>query len=374
MHLVVSLPYDGDGERGAILTNVRRGLGSAGRDCNLLEMPPLSIDTIDNLFDAEEKIKTCEPLVQDTIKKFIEEHERIAGQPIGERTVLGKTFDHYIKAFSWDPVAYNTKRKVVDIARLIEDEINITLGYYTEKIKSFGEAKKKKEEIERKKDGTIYEVDINRLVHNTQHEEIKTALVEKYYLVVPGGVTREIAEKLMGTSGLFIEARSVVYKSPEGEIVEVVGKRGIGPGLEAELSAEGIKLKSPLETREEYLASLEQDKVALAKYEDLKLAMLSFIGMQLTALFKTLMHVKILSLFVESILRFGLPATFFFFVSNVEADLGKALSHWKKVSKRWEYSARIMRVSKIFRDSTEMLPLHDFVYTAIRDFRMDPPE
>lgn len=374
MHAIVSLPYDGGDGKDAVLGNVRKGLGQMGKECDMIDLPALSVDTIDNLFEAEEKIKGVEPLVQDTIRRFIEEYRRIEAKEMSERAVLGKMFDHYIKTFKWDGVTYNRKGKISEIIQMMEEEVSLIQNYYAEKIKTYNEQKKQKDAVDKKVHGSVYDLDISRLVYagHEGEEPVKTTLVKRYYIVVPGELGGAMLEKLSEVPGLFIEARTPIYRSGEGEIFEVVGKAGLEEELANQLGQEGIRLRTPCSTAEEYKASLEADKKVLDRYEDLRHSMVSFISMHLTVLFKILLHAKVLSLYIESILRFGLPASFCFFVSRIDRDRAKVFSHWSRVSKHWKYSARVVRVNKMVNEDTEFLPLYDFVYCLIRNFSMEP--
>lgn len=55
----------------------------------MIEPPLLPAHTIDNVFAAEEMIKACEPLVQNTFRNLNKEYRRIQGEAIEERAVLG---------------------------------------------------------------------------------------------------------------------------------------------------------------------------------------------------------------------------------------------------------------------------------------------
>jgi V-type H+-transporting ATPase subunit C len=378
MHIIVSLPLDKEERKDVVLGNVRKGLGSVGRDCDLLDIPSLETDTIDNLFEAEEKTKLVGPLAQETIRKFLEEAKAIGGIELEERAVLGRTFDHYIKTFQWDNITYSRKEKIGEMIKMMEEEIKIIASYYDEKIKTYAEQKRRRGLVEKKTSGNIYEIDINGLVHSgpagEEEGQATTTLLRRYYIVVPEAMRAPILQKLSEVDGLFMEARHAVYKTEDGEIIEMLGKSSLGDSLEEALAKEGIKMRVPFSSPEEYRQALEADKKVVEKYEDLKLSMLSFIKMHLSILFKILLHVQVLSLYIESILRFGLPASFCFFVTRLDRDKERVLSNWKRVVRHWDYSERVIKVSKMFREDSGETPLQDFVYSFVKNFTMDPIE
>lgn len=375
MHLIVSLPLDKPERKDIILCNVRQGLGSLGKSCDMLVVPALENGTIDSLFEAEESAKRVDALVQDTIKKFMAEAKAIEGRALEEREIFGKAFDHYVKTFQWDNVSYNQRDRIGEIIQAMEEEVKGVLAYYAEKIKTYGEQKKASSHIERKKHGSIYEVDINGIVYahsgGAQDDPMQTKLIKKYYLVVPEGTKAAVEDKLSETDGLFMETRHSLYASSDGEIIGVLGKAALAEDLDAHFAREGIVAKMPLGTREEHEELEEKDRKVLEKYEDCRLSILSFIKMHLPLMFKALLHIKILSLHIESILRFGPPSTFCFFVTTICKEREKALQRWKRIAKHWRYSGRVVNVGKVFRSEGENQDMHDFVYSFVPGFAMD---
>ncbi|OAG31734.1 V-type H+-transporting ATPase subunit C [Nematocida displodere] len=371
MHILVSLPLDEPVEEDILLSNVRRGLGSSGKDCDSLALPGIESESIDCLFDAEERVSALETLAQDTIRKYLAAYNAISEAPVSDTQILGKTFDHFLKTFAWNSTKYPQSTKITDLLSSMEQELATAIEAYSEKNRMYLNEKKKKEALSRRRSGSIYDLDINTIAYK-EGELTANSFFRKYYLGIREKLREKDVEKLESIEGLFVESRNCVFKGTDGEVYEILGRSGAKEEVLKDLEKQGYYVKEQAETYAEYLKLCEQDEEALVQFEQVRNAVFLLVSANLQKLYGLLVHTKHLGVYIESILRFGLPSTFCFFILEFK-NQGKVLSKWKKLAKTWKYSKRVTTVDKKISSSSAE-SVYDFVYKIVAGFEMSPSE
>ncbi|OAG30610.1 V-type H+-transporting ATPase subunit C [Nematocida sp. ERTm5] len=368
MHIFVSFPVDEEVSDELILSNVRKGLGSLGKDCDLLSFPKIESDSIDCLFDSEERILTIENLLEDIIRKYNTTYHALTQKVLVDTDVLGRGFDHFLKSFSWDSIKYPLTLKMPELLSIIENEIMEAIEALKEKEKTYTDEKKHRAET-----ASIvcrmYDADIDEIEHMTVDDEACGPFFKRYYIGVYDKLRDKDIETLSSINGLFIESGKMVKKCDDGEIYQSLGRNDCEEDIIKSLEEHGFIAAQPKYTKEEYLRQKEEEKESAAHLMETECEYERLILGRLPSLYTLLLHVKHLGLYIESVLRYGLPATFCFF--TLESKHGNKVIHkWKKLAASWKYSNRIAAVEKT-TISEDNAALHDFVYKMIGDFNLE---
>ncbi|KAI5185279.1 V-type H+-transporting ATPase subunit C [Nematocida homosporus] len=370
MHILVSLPLDTPVEADILLANVRQGLGSVGKNCELLPLFTIEGESIDCLFECEERVSLLEELIQDCIKRYLVTGASLSKEPVSGLSLLGKTFDHFLKSFQWDRTAYPLSLKMSDLLLLLEQEAKTAVDLFREKDKQYTEQKKKMAAVNRVSI-SIYDVDINKVAYDQEKEEqASSSFFDKYYVCVRDKFREKDAVALEKVEGLFIESRQLVAKCTDGEVYEVLGQHTAPEQVYKAIETAGYYTKRPSLTREEYLAQVAQEKDVEADFLRVEDSVRAMVRGKTPRLFLLLVHVKVLALYIESLLRFGFPGTFGFFIVEAPA-VQKVLSKWKRVGKAWKYSKRVQSAESAHLVG-ESEPIYDFVYRVVDISDKDP--
>ncbi|KAI5180902.1 V-type H+-transporting ATPase subunit C [Nematocida sp. AWRm80] len=368
MHILVAFPLDDATEQDILLANVRKGLGSSGKDCDLLPSPALESEPIDCLFDAEERLCSLESIVQDTIKKYRTSYRLMHQTDLVDTHILGKTFDHFIKSFQWDSSKYPLGTRMNNLLSQMEEEVKDAIEAHKSKDNSYSEEKRKKEALQRKNTGLISDLDINHYLYKHKPEDVSNTFFKKYYVGVRDRLKEKDISALSQINKLFIESRTLLEKCKDGELYEILGSIEDEEEITKEIEFLGYLVKRQTIPVEEYSKQEEEEEQSLLRISEIEEIFTRMILARLQQLYSLLIHVKQLGLNIEAILRFGLPSTFCVFVVEYRS-LSKILEKWKKISKSWKHSNRLTQVSKeILTEENE--PVFDFIYKTIDDFRM----
>lgn len=367
MHIFVSLPVDESVGEDILLSNVRKGLGSLGKDCDLVSLPKIENESIDCLFDSEERVLAIEHLLEDVIRKYSTSYASLSLAQLTDSVVLGKSFDHFLKSFKWDNLKYPLSAKMSDLLQSMENEIMDAMETLKEKESTYNEEKRRSNMSSLGEQNGIYETDIDELVHGDK-EEMCAPFLKKYYIGVHEKLREKDIETLSSIDGLFIESGKLVKSCPDGEIYESLGRSDIEEEITKEIEKNGYIVRKPRFTEEEYLQQKREEGEVVEHLKETESEFERLILGRLPRLYTLLLHVKHISLYIESVLRYGLPSTFCFFIVE-NKNTAKVIQKWKKLSASWKYSKRLSAVEKT-SISEDNASLHDFVYKMIGDFNL----
>ncbi|KAH9385464.1 V-type H+-transporting ATPase subunit C [Nematocida major] len=369
MHIFVSLPVDEPVSEDVLLFNVRKGLGSLGKDCDLLSLPKIESESIDCLFEAEERTITIERLLEDVIRKYHASYFALAGAALTDSVVLGKSFDHFLKSFTWDDAKYPLCCRMSELLGKMESEVSDSIDALKKKEKTYLDEKKRSAsvahpEVERK----MHDVDLDEIVH-TDNEVLCAPFLKKYYIGVYGKLRDRDVDALSKIDGLFIESGKLVEKCADGEIYVSLGRNDIEEEITQQVEKSGYIVRTPRLTKEQYLLKKEEQGEIAQQLKETECTYERLILGRLPRLYILLLHVKHIGLYIESVLRYGLPSSFCFFILENKST-AKVIQKWKKLAASWKYSDRLSAVEKtaISKDNES---LHDFVYKLIGCFNLD---
>jgi len=367
MHILVALPLDTLVDKELVLSCVRKELGSCGHACTMFMLPEIQSGSIDSLFDAEERIRDLERLTQDAIKKHLSTYSELSSSRVTDHLVLNRSFDYFVKSFAWNEAKYPLTANITSLISSMEQEMGSLTEAYAKRHKQYAEELAAKETVEKKASGSMYDVDVNAAAYREEEEAISN-FFKRYYIGVREKLKEKDVEALKHIDGLFIESRALVFRCIDGEIYEVLGRKDISDQITREIEGEGYCVKRYFRTREEYMGQHCEEEKCVCRFEEVKESMYKIVSSNAPKLYQILMHVNYLGLYIESILRFGTPATFGCFTVDFKYR-AKILGKWKRVSKGWKYSRRVGAVEKELQYGENEV-VYDFVYRIVEDFEV----
>lgn len=342
MHVFVSLPLDARVEEDVLLANIRKGLGPSGKNCDTFFLPPIEPGSIDSLFDAEEKATCLEALLGGICRSYFSVHAEISSTPLSSTGVLGKSFDHFVKSFKWQTDMYPPSASMLQVLGSIKEEADMLLEQFKEKSKQHAEDKKRAS-FYFTDNASIYTADISAVAYSG--EPSNTPFLSKYYIGIRDSLKEKDIKQLDQAEGIFVESLKPVIECQDGAIYEVLGKSKSPEKVHKQIEALGYCVRVPMESLKAYQQHLAYGNKArrdLARTEEKFLLMISG---RLQRLIILMLHTNYLSLYIESILRFGLPASFVFCVMET-SSADKALPKWRRLVQSWKYSKRVSRPNK----------------------------
>uniref|UniRef100_A0A7S2RRU2 V-type proton ATPase subunit C n=1 Tax=Mucochytrium quahogii TaxID=96639 RepID=A0A7S2RRU2_9STRA len=301
-----------------------------------LEMPELRVGTLEKLMSSGDLLVKVDMNVESVIRKIERQFEELnVNNEV--LSVNGMPTLQYLENFRWNAAKYPTQRAVDELIKNIvqnstktETELKESSAFCTEK-------KQKVQALERQKDGNLMVADLNdiltplvkpNMIHDSEY--LKTVVVivpkalEKDFLSGYEAIGNELVEygpeerKIPG-SPVVPRSAQLVTEDKDGYaayLVTILKKFADPFKVAAQSSRFLVRDYDYKEAYQELLRMKEEgdgvDQLTLVKreYNDASLQLLHWCKTHYGDAFMAWIHIKAIRLFVESVLRYGLPVNY----------------------------------------------------------------
>ncbi|MCO5584353.1 hypothetical protein L7F22_038279 [Adiantum nelumboides] len=303
-YYLVSLPVPDS--VGAAWTALQQSLSKSAFDTPAykLHVPELRVGTLDSLLALSDDLVKANSIVEGVthkIRRQVEDLERVSGSEAGSLSVAGVPVDSYVTRFVWDEAKYplvNPLRETVDIilgnVTKLEDDLKVRVAEYNN-------VKGQLSAINRKQSGSMAVRDLSSLVKtedivSSEHLTTVFVIVSKY--------SQKEWLSSYETLSTFVVPRSSkkIHEDNDYALFTVILFRKVSDTFKTAARERGFQAGQ----EQSYSHPVEIDSPSLQ-------------------VFSAWMHLCAIRLFVESILRYGLPPSF------LAAVLAPPLKSEKKV-------------------------------------------
>ncbi|ETI22112.1 hypothetical protein G647_06184 [Cladophialophora carrionii CBS 160.54] len=317
-YLFVSVPSSitPSGHKDDALAALQKAANPSNGSVLPLAVPEFKIGTLDALLQQSDELAKlgglCASVVSkvgDTLKNVLDgDEEKIAMH----KTVNDKPLEQYLRSFSWNKVKYRADRPLAELIDLLQKEANSIDNDVRSKYNQYNSLRTQLQTLTRRQQGNLSTksllsvVQPSILVQNQQSEHLETHLV-----AVPNGNVKEfmrsyetLAPMVVPRSAQFVAQDDeyslyavTTFKKHSAEFLHKVRERKWVP--RDYKSKEGGKEE---EERELKKTEAEEKRVW---GEALRLGRTGW-----SEAVMCLVHVVVLRVFVETVLRYGLPLDF----------------------------------------------------------------
>mmetsp|Transcript_17350 Transcript_17350/g.37463 ORF Transcript_17350/g.37463 Transcript_17350/m.37463 type:complete len:424 (-) Transcript_17350:240-1511(-) len=334
-----------------------------------LEVPSLMVGTLDSLMNLSDDLGKTDSLIESIVRKVEKSSIELAGKKATELTVGGVPSTRYIQQFAWDYAKFPNRRPLKELVSLISGGVAAIDEELKQLSNSYGEKQVALQDARRKKGGNLMSVDLNHVLDEKTVRGLKIHDTEylKTVFVAVGKGSSENFEKEVYNMG----AELVGYGGPDwsgnpsglgqsqnfGSQVDRHGKKGspVVPGSLEKVMEDSDSilytitvLRSMYEagyyegkefvpgTKHDLLASFakvlrdkrymvrenftydpsSQGKAAMAleqlqvEVDNMRSGLTRWCKTHYGEAFVAWMHIKVIRVFTESVLRYGLPVDF----------------------------------------------------------------
>ncbi|KAL9188915.1 hypothetical protein ACHAXT_011405 [Thalassiosira profunda] len=334
-----------------------------------LEVPSLMVGTLDSLMNLSDDLGKTDQLIESIVRKVEKSSHDLAGKKGSELTVGGVPSTRYIQQFAWDYAKFPNRRPLKELVSLISGGVAAIDEELKQLSNSYGEKQVALQDAKRKKGGNLMTVDLNDVLDEKTVRGLKIYDTEylKTLFVAVGKSQREAFEKDVYGMGTEL----VGYGGPDwsnnpgglgqsanfGAQVDRHGKKGspVVPGSLEKVTEDNDSilytvtvLRSMYEAGyyegEEFVAGTkidlldafakvlrekrymvrenftydpaQQGKAAMAleqlqvEVDNTRSGLTRWCKTHYGEAFVAWMHIKVIRVFVESVLRYGLPVDF----------------------------------------------------------------
>jgi len=308
---LVSLPLANARRKEAVWEVLQECTTSAGLSQNSkLEVPELRVGTLDSLMALSDDLaKACHSVEAVVSKARRQVHDTAGAEAANNLKVEGLPSEVFLTRFRWDEAKFPARRplrdtveKMGEITTRIEDELKVKISEYTVLKSTLGAAS-------RKHAGNLSVRDISSLVkpqHLVDSENLSTLFVVVSKYALPEWW--QLYEKLSN----FVVPRSsrIVAEDNDYTLVTVVLFKRVVDEFKASARSKGYQVREYVPASESGEMTASQTAEMQKDLESKRVAMEAWCRTAYGQAFSVWVHMCVVRLFVESILRYGLPPNF----------------------------------------------------------------
>lgn len=328
--VVLALPYlqqSQDSLQSAQYEALVRQVGPLGQTFRNFVIPSLKVGTLDSLMEASDELAKLDPLMENTVQKLIGLMEETSGKPRSVVTTfrINQTQEMspagYIKNFLWSSAQFDPKdsiqnliEKFTQINSTADERVRVMLGEYND-------TRNKVIAANRKGEGNLSIRPIRELVtiYNRDHQcFVDTDLLVTIFVAVAASAQKEWLETYWKMNEYVCpQSNRVVAEDKEYVLNSIVVFRKVMDDVKA-LCRKKRYVVREVEGTDDLSAS--ELKELQQKAEKEKKALYTLLWQQYCTCYVAWIHLKAVRVFVESLLKFGLPPRFIAVVLQVPAD------------------------------------------------------
>jgi len=155
------------------------------------EVPSLMVGTLDSLMTLSDELTKTDQIVEGIVRKVENTAIELAGKKVSDLTVGGVPAPRYIQQFAWDYAKYPNRRPLKELVALIsggvssiDEELKQLSTSYGEKLASLSDAK-------RQKSGNLLVADLNDVLTESQMSSVTvhdTEYLKTVFIAVPRAI------------------------------------------------------------------------------------------------------------------------------------------------------------------------------------------
>ncbi|ORX89653.1 ATPase V1 complex subunit C [Basidiobolus meristosporus CBS 931.73] len=305
---LVSVPANGS--KDSSFQSLRTSINEVA-EASSLELPEFKIGTLDTLVVLSDDLVKYDQAFEATVVKMVDNLKALlrgdAAQLEEALTVNEKPVDHFLKSFQWNSMKYRSDKPLKEIAELINQEGSSLDSSMKAKMSQYNSVKSSLTNIERKQTGNLAVRGLADIVKK-EHCVLDSEYLQTLFVAVPKNLYKDWEAKYETLTEMVVPRSSskIAEDNDYGLFAVSVFQRVVN-----DFSLKCREEKFIVREFEYNEEQLEEDK---REYEETEASereqwksLLQWCKTSFGEVFAAWIHIKILRVFVESVLRYGLP-------------------------------------------------------------------
>ncbi|KZO94983.1 ATPase V1 complex subunit C [Calocera viscosa TUFC12733] len=343
---LIAVPQDGDSEGlyQEISGKLEQAKALSRSNVAELGIPTLKTGTLDLLISLSEELPKYDIFFTAAVAKIVDTLRNLLNndpQKLAQHTLVEeKTCDEYLlSGWKWNASKYGTQRGLREVVDGLNKEMTSIDNVMKNKVNSYNLAKGTLVQMQRKKTGNL---SVRSLVDVVPREVVvqDSEYLETLLVAVPNNLTKEWQAKYERLTSMVVPRSSIeVTSDSEFTLYSVVVFRKLHDEFVQKCREHKFIVRDFTFDEESIVKQRrELEDLSLAEKEMwadlLRLSRTNF-----SEAFQVLVHLKVVRLFVESVLRYGLPANYTGLVIEPDPKSSKRLmavltSHFAYLNKQ----------------------------------------
>jgi len=313
---LLSVPQDGDSE--GLLQEIQAKFSSKSLPTNGLtqfQIPAFKTGTLESLITLSEELPKQDSIFTQTIAKIVDILRNLLNNDPSKLSqhilVEERPVDEYLlKGWSWNEGRYVLHKSLKEIVDTLTRELTSIDNVMKSKLNNYNLAKGSLVQMQRKKTGNL---SIRSLVDVVTKDNFvqDSEYMETLLIAVPKNLVKEWNSKYERLASMVVPRSSTSLASDEDyTLFSVVIFRRVHDEFVNKCRENKFIARDFVFSEESIHTQKEELEAAFVTEKELWTELLRLARTNFSEAFQLLVHLKVLRLFVESVLRYGLPANY----------------------------------------------------------------
>ncbi|KAE8231661.1 hypothetical protein CF326_g3320 [Tilletia indica] len=317
---LISVPLeDGDPHRqySELSTRLLAERNSAS-DFGQLSFPPLKAGTLESLITLSDELPKHDTnftqvvsKIVDTLRALLNNDESALSQHV---LVNEKALDEYMLDWAWNTRRYRVDRSLGEIVEAIAREVSSIDNVMKQKLNNYNVAKGQLQQLQRRQAGNLSQRSLADVVHKEDFVDAGSEYLETLLVAVPQNLIKDWQTKYERLTAMVVprSSRKIAQDSEFAlfnvTVFKKVKEDFISKSRENKFQVREFEWNDDIVEKQK--DELEQ---ASSAEKELWTELLRLSRTNFSEAYQALAHLKVIRTFVESVLRYGLPADYFAF-------------------------------------------------------------
>ncbi|KAG2370193.1 hypothetical protein BDR07DRAFT_1346491 [Suillus spraguei] len=309
---LIAVPQDGDSE--SLLPEITSKLAQPTRIAEL-GIPSFKTGTLDSLIALSEELPKQDAFFTATIAKIVDTLRNLLNNDPTKLTqhVLvneGSVDDYVLQGWKWNDSRYGVQRSLREMVDVLNKEMASIDNVMKAKLNNYNIVKGSLVQMQRKKTGNL---SARSLVGIVSKEDIikDSEYLETCLVAVPKILVKEWSLKYERLTSMVVpRSSSLIASDSEYTLFGVVIFKRVHDQFIQKCRENKFIVRDFIYSEEQITKEGEELEMADTTEKELWTELLRLSRTNFSESFQILVHLKILRLFVESVLRYGLPANY----------------------------------------------------------------
>ncbi|OSD06004.1 ATPase V1 complex subunit C [Trametes coccinea BRFM310] len=325
---LVSVPETGDAE--GLFHELSTKLSSSSKLSNLaqLSIPTFKTGTLDSLVTLSEELPKHDTFFTATVAKTVDTLRNLLNndpRKLAQHVLVNEQHvDAYLlKSWSWNEGRYGVQRSLREMVDVLNKEMTSIDNVMKSKLNNYNLAKGSLVQLQRKKTGNL---SVRSLVDTVRREHFiqDSEYLETVLVAVPKNLVKEWNAKYERLTSMIVPRSSVLITSDDDySLFAVVIFKRVHDDFVQKCRENKYIIRDFTFSEEALDKQREELETADTTEKELWTELLQLSRTNFSESFQILVHLKVIQLFVESVLRYGLPAHYIGFFIKPEPKTTK---------------------------------------------------
>ncbi|KAH9937487.1 ATPase V1 complex subunit C [Fomitopsis serialis] len=327
---LVAVPHDGDadGLHQELAARLQAGSKNATAALAPLPVPSFKTGTLESLISLSEELPKTDAFFTATVAKAVDtlrnllnndptklrQHVQVNEEPVDE---------YLLRGWHWNDGRYGVQRPLRDMVDVLNKEMASIDNVMKAKLNSYNLAKGSLVQMQRKKTGNLSVRSLADVVKK-EHFIGDSEYMQTVIVAVPKNLVKDWNTKYERLTPMIVPRSSTpIASDDEYSLFSVVVFKKVYEDFVNKCRENKYIVREFVYSDEALDKQREELELADSTEKELWTELLQLSRTNFSEAFQLLVHIKVLRLFVESVLRYGLPATYTGFVIKPEPKATK---------------------------------------------------